>query len=109
MDDAASKGHLEVVKYLHLNRSEGCSTYAMDWAANEGHLEIVKYLHLNRSEGCNFALRVSSEKGYFEVVKYLVENRLGLDRIDNAIDYAKKGEHYEIVDYLEAYLMEFDI
>ena len=40
--------HLEVVKWLHENRTEGCSTYVMNYAAENGHLEVVKWLHENR-------------------------------------------------------------
>lgn len=29
-----------------------CSTNAMDWAAAFGQLEVVKWLSVNRSEGC---------------------------------------------------------
>lgn len=25
----------------------------MDWAASNGHLEVVKWLHYNRTEGCS--------------------------------------------------------
>ena len=35
--------HLEIVKFLHENRTEGCEN-AMDFAATSGHLEIVKFL-----------------------------------------------------------------
>ena len=45
MDIAAENGHLEVVKFLHFNRSEGCTKDAMDAAARFGHLEVVKWLH----------------------------------------------------------------
>lgn len=31
-------GHLGVLKWLAKNRTEGCSTNAMDWAAKEGKL-----------------------------------------------------------------------
>jgi ankyrin repeat protein len=44
MNWAARNGHLEVVKFLHENRSEGCTEKAMDWAAKNGHLEVVEYL-----------------------------------------------------------------
>jgi|SRR5215217_1642274 len=50
-DWAAYNGHLEVVKWLHENRTEGwCTKDAMDCAARGGHLEIVKWLHENRAE-----------------------------------------------------------
>ena len=38
MDDAARNGHLEVVKFLHMNRREGCTNKAMDSAARNGHI-----------------------------------------------------------------------
>jgi len=44
MDSAARNGHLEVVKFLHENRTEGCSFAAMDLAAENGHMEVVEYL-----------------------------------------------------------------
>jgi hypothetical protein len=53
MDLAAGKGHLEVVKWLHKHRSEGCTTKAMDRAARHGHFEVLRWLHKNRSEGCS--------------------------------------------------------
>ncbi len=43
----AKNGHLAVVKWLHENRTEGCTTDAMDDAASNGHLTVVKWLHEN--------------------------------------------------------------
>jgi hypothetical protein len=61
MDYAASNGHLEVAKFLHENRTEGCTKHAMDKAAMYGHLEVVKFLHENRTEGCtNDAINCAS-------------------------------------------------
>src|SRR5262245_8809748 len=45
MDSAASNGHLEVVKWLHSNRDEGCSRKAVEGAASGGHLEVLEWLH----------------------------------------------------------------
>ena len=53
MNWASENGHLEVVKWLHSNRTEGCTRRAMDMASENGHLEIVKWLHFNRTEGCD--------------------------------------------------------
>jgi len=48
MDWAAENGHIAVVKWLHLNRTEGCitdaTTFAMAKAAENDHPEIVKYV-----------------------------------------------------------------
>jgi hypothetical protein len=72
---AASNGHLEVVKWLHENRMEGCTKYAMDWAAWYGHLEVVKWLHENRKEGCTkWAMDRAAEYAHLEVVQYLEEH-----------------------------------
>lgn len=40
--EAASEGHLELVKWLHEHRTEGCTTRAMDGAAAKGSLEVVQ-------------------------------------------------------------------
>ena len=50
MDGAAANGHIDIIKWLHENRSEGCTTDAMDYAARSGHLEVIKWLHDNRRE-----------------------------------------------------------
>jgi len=55
MAAAAAAGHLAVVKWLHANRSEGCTAAAMDGAAAKGKLDVVEWLHSNRSEGCTSA------------------------------------------------------
>lgn len=49
---AAAQGNLEMVKYLHRNRTEGATAQAMDLAATFGHLDVVQWLHINRREGC---------------------------------------------------------
>jgi len=75
MDCAASNGNIEIVKWLHANRKEGCTTYAMNNAALEGHLEIVKWLHYNRKEGSTiFAIDCAASKSHIEIVKWLKEN-----------------------------------
>ncbi len=50
-DWSAERGHLAVVEWLHENRTEGCTTDAMDGAASAGHLDVVKWIHENRTEG----------------------------------------------------------
>lgn len=50
MDWAAGNGHLDVVHWLHENRSEGSTTAALDMAAERGHLPTVFWLQLNRTE-----------------------------------------------------------
>ena len=72
MNGAAENGHLEMVKFLHEKRTEGCTTYAMIWAAHNGHLNIIKFLHENRSEGCTKNVMYwAANKGYLDIVKFL--------------------------------------
>ena len=49
MQSFGEKFHM--IKWLHNNRSEGCSKDAMDLAAKNGHLHVLKWLHENRKEG----------------------------------------------------------
>lgn len=42
MDGAAGGGHLDVVRWLAANRTEGCSQGAFDMAAAEGHLHVIE-------------------------------------------------------------------
>ena len=73
MNWAANNGHLDVVKWLHYNRSEGCTVAAMNWAANNNHLNVIKWLHENRTEGCTCnAMRWSD----IEIIQWLSENRI---------------------------------
>ncbi|OWY98782.1 hypothetical protein PHMEG_00030367, partial [Phytophthora megakarya] len=43
---------LEVVKWLHEHRSDGCTVAAMDNAAANGPIEIMQWLHNHTSAGC---------------------------------------------------------
>ena len=101
MDYAAKYGYLTIVKWLHENRMEGCTTKAMDYAAENGHLHLVKWLHENRTEGCtSAAMYWSAYYGHLKVVKYLCENHMALDGIPKAIRRAKEQDHRNIYDYL---------
>lgn len=77
MDFAARLGQLNVIKFLHENRTEGCTTDAMDFAAMRGRLDIVKFLNENRAEGYVYAMDRAATYGHFDIVKYLYENAGG--------------------------------
>ena len=107
IDCAAKFFVLNSVRFL-TESGASCSTDAMYNASGIGDIEVVKYLHLNRSEGCVNALVVSSKNGHFEVVKYLVENDLGLDRTQSAIDgvrrYYGKSKILKFLELARSYL-----
>ncbi len=100
MDWAAMCGDLDVCKWLHENRSEGCSKWAMDWAAMNGHIDVVKWLHENRSEGCTvWAMNGSARKGHLHVVEWLNENREE-GCTDDAMDDAAAYGHLDVCKWL---------
>ncbi|EGG22286.1 hypothetical protein DFA_04404 [Cavenderia fasciculata] len=96
MDLASSNGFIDIVKYLHENRTGKCITRGMDQAANN-HLDVVKFLHFNRTEGCSSdALDGAAENGNLEIVKFLIQHRTEGGSKD-AMDLAAQNNHIEIV------------
>ncbi|TYZ65967.1 hypothetical protein PybrP1_010963 [[Pythium] brassicae (nom. inval.)] len=45
MDSAAARGHLDIVRFLHENRSEGCSLDGLKLAVESLHLGVVQLLY----------------------------------------------------------------
>ncbi|AGO85156.1 Ankyrin repeat domain containing protein [Pandoravirus salinus] len=76
MNSAARAGYFDIVRFLHENRTEGCTVDAMDFAARGGRLDIVKWLHENRSEGCTTAaVDGAVMSSHYDVARWLCENR----------------------------------
>ncbi|GMF41739.1 unnamed protein product [Phytophthora lilii] len=102
MDDAAANGELEAVKWLHENRSEGCTTAAMDEAAANGHLGVLQWLHENRSEGCTaHAMDFAASNGHLEVVQWLQAHTLA-GCTTAAMDLAAAGGHMKVLKWLSS-------
>ncbi len=67
------------LKWLHENRTEGCTTRAMDWAADKGHLDVMIWLHENRTEGCTtYTMNRVAWNGHLDAVKFLQETDYGV-------------------------------
>ncbi|EGG24988.1 hypothetical protein DFA_03234 [Cavenderia fasciculata] len=110
MYTACCYGFIDIVKYLHENRTEGCSsdaiisklscnnrtegasTKAMDWASEYGHLDIVKQLNPFLLKG-----------GYLDVVKFLYKHRSECVST-SAVHWAVANGSTEIIKFLEKYL-----
>ncbi|EGG22317.1 hypothetical protein DFA_04435 [Cavenderia fasciculata] len=106
IDEAARNGNLEIVKFLHFNRTEGATTNAMDWAAKKGYLEIVQFLHEHRQEGCTKdSMDLAAQKGFIHIVKYLHFNRSEGATTD-AMDWAAENGHLDIVKFLHEHRQE---
>ena len=75
MNNAAKKGYLHIVKWLHYNHSEGCTKSAIDMASSYGHIDIVRFLCENRTEGCtNCAIILALQHNHTNVIKFLTEH-----------------------------------
>lgn len=108
MDGAAGGGHLKVVEFLHENRTEGCTTDAMDTAARFGHLEMAKWLHEHREEGCSTdAMDFAAAGGRLEMIQWLHANRQeGCTR--QAMADATQCGHVKIMEFLNVHVgMDF--
>lgn len=101
MDIAAANGHLNVLKWLHKNRKDGCSKKAMLYAVDNDHFHVVRWLHQNRTEGCTrYAIDSAAMNGNLEMVKWLFENRTeGCSRL--ALLWAAQNGFTDIVNYIK--------
>lgn len=100
MDKAAGAGHLDIVQWLHTHRQEGCSYSAMDNAAAGGHMEVVDWLNLNRNEGCSsFAVAEAAANGHLDMLQYL--SFIQQDRHSTrAVNSAANNGHLDVLQWL---------
>ncbi|KAF0683660.1 Aste57867_24305 [Aphanomyces stellatus] len=79
MDGAAANGHLDVVQWLHANRTEGYTYKAVVSAATFGHLHVLAYLHRQddgRIAAVHRLLPTIVQNGHLAVAEYVVEHKL---------------------------------
>ncbi|RKO89335.1 hypothetical protein BDK51DRAFT_49163 [Blyttiomyces helicus] len=89
LDGAAGSGNLDIVRFLHAHRSEGRTTDAMDGAVGSGQPDIFRFLHENRSEGCTF-----------DAMDYAVETWAMLLDSPSAEDLAEAQKCEDVVSFL---------
>ncbi|KAF0694381.1 Aste57867_14750 [Aphanomyces stellatus] len=100
MDFAAANGHIVVVEWLHMHRTEGCSHWALDGAARNGHLKVVHFLVNHRTEGrVGDALVHAAREGHLKVVQYLLTKSSARQPVQ-AICAAVEQQRYDVVDTL---------
>jgi ArsR family metal-binding transcriptional regulator len=103
MDTAAAYGHVAMVRFLHENRKEGCTTEALDRAAAKNHIDMVQYLHEIRSNFVHCfrgsrAMDLAAQAGNLDIVIYLHEK--GYSCTTAAIDSAASNGFIEVVKFL---------
>lgn len=100
MNRASAYNHLDIVKWLHENRSEGGTIDSMNWAAKNGHINTLQWLHDNRTEGCSYkAIDYAAQFNHFDIVQWLSYNTTeGCSR--SAFQYAVKNGNLELVKFL---------
>ncbi|KAI8847770.1 hypothetical protein BC829DRAFT_395513 [Chytridium lagenaria] len=101
MDKASERGHLRIVRFLHIEGGT-CTTFAMDKAAENGHLDVVKFLYENRQEGCTpIAMWTALSRGHVGVVKFLCEAK-GMDVCigDEDVAVAAQRGYVDLVEFL---------
>ncbi|EFA79829.1 hypothetical protein PPL_06648 [Heterostelium album PN500] len=101
MDLAAQHGQLEILKFLHINRTEGCSTDAFGLAASNGHLECVKFLYHHRKESTTATRAIDGavSNGHLNLVVFL-QNNMPEDISKNSLEVSLAGNHIEVIKYL---------
>jgi len=108
--NAALKGHLEILKYLHEKAKAPWDRRTAHWAALNGHLHILKYLVERKfDEFTEWSCEDAAKNGHLDCLKYLHEtakvrwtsSRAVRKAFDNAqLRCAKNNAQLKCVHYL---------
>ena len=98
--DAASIGHLEILKYLHEDVKAPWDWITALQAAENGHLHILEYLVERKYDEFNGAtVVIAAEKGHLDCLKYLHETAKAPWQ-NEAVQKAHENKHSECLQYL---------
>ncbi|KAJ3093656.1 hypothetical protein HDU97_009299 [Phlyctochytrium planicorne] len=95
MSAAAARGHVDVMKWLHEEKKIGCTDSTMELAATAGHLEAVKFIAKVMPQGKPHRnVTVSTcRNGHLDVLKWLYENTLNEFNHHLCDDFKMAMEH----------------
>ncbi|KAF4315760.1 hypothetical protein BBO99_00006412 [Phytophthora kernoviae] len=101
MDGAAARGRLDILEWLYINRTEGCSSAAFTGAVTGGHLEVLKWLYNLYPELRHPAKEIvmAAVSGQMVVVEFLC-TRLRSSEIELALEVAAAYGHVDVVESL---------
>lgn len=105
--EAASMGHVEVLRYLHEECGADCATndgHALQAAAYHGQLEAIRYLHEVAGVDCltlgKYVLIEAAGEGHVEIVRYL-HTVVGMDLSATAmVCAAESDKNISVLKYL---------
>ncbi|KAI8919557.1 hypothetical protein BC831DRAFT_481345 [Entophlyctis helioformis] len=93
MNDAAMRGHLHVVQWLHANTTAGCTTDAMDWAAGRGDLRMLEWLRANTTAGCTLdAVANAIDSSRLDAIRWLHQHYTHLFELYFVAEVAASGD-----------------
>ncbi|GAM18304.1 hypothetical protein SAMD00019534_014790 [Acytostelium subglobosum LB1] len=100
----AAMYNLDLVRFLHKHRTEGCTKDTLQMAVNHGHMDIVQFLIDNRTETWRLSsLFIGVENGHVDIVDFILQSKdlqLSWPRIEQFFAYARTGH----MPLLEAYV-----
>lgn len=107
MCDAASGAHLEVIRWLLINKHDIEMINPMPYAILAGSYEIIEWLHYNcnyQNEDCDFycAFDHAVDEGHFDIAKFLYDVR-GEKCGALAMAHAAKNNDLEMLMWLHNY------
>uniref|UniRef100_K3W5I9 Ankyrin repeat-containing domain n=1 Tax=Globisporangium ultimum (strain ATCC 200006 / CBS 805.95 / DAOM BR144) TaxID=431595 RepID=K3W5I9_GLOUD len=76
MEYATENGHLDVMRWLHSHRNEGCTRDAIDNVAENGHFHVAKWFYEHHNKGCfTRTMDDAAWRGRLDVAKWLHKYR----------------------------------
>ncbi|POM66871.1 Hypothetical protein PHPALM_17206, partial [Phytophthora palmivora] len=98
MDGAAAKGHLDVVQFLHSNRTEGCSNTAFINATVNNHLHVLEWLYQFYPQNANPAQEIvkAAECGNIQILIFL-QFKVRREEVEPALEAAATHGHVEVL------------
>ncbi|EFA75536.1 hypothetical protein PPL_11041 [Heterostelium album PN500] len=102
---AAKHCHLELVQYLHGKGVVGsCTKEVMESAIGSGQVELIQWVHENKTEEWNRnAIKIAIEKNQLDSVRWLHKNKPDLidkNILNQLLDDGKKKVSVNILQYL---------
>lgn len=102
MDGAAARGRLDLLRWLRVDRTEGCSIKAFTGAAADGHLGVLLWLRGVYPGLFNLArdLTTAAGHGRAHVAAALKRGVLEIDEVESALEAAATNGYVVVVEKL---------